>query len=202
MIGRWTASEWRVAVIGMRRLRNFCARVSGRPGDLPRAIVLHRAQRSSSSSANPTRSLSNLIDNLLSTGRLDSQMGQQGAESGSDGVVVAVDPDVTVGWSAVCRRPGPFMHLEPSRAWSTSARSAKRREMAAPSTATPGVRRDTGLGDASQSAKDDSGVKRSVRRCLPGLVRLVPIRSDEVGGALGDHDGGRMGMAADEARHH
>jgi hypothetical protein len=71
--------------------------------------------------------------------------------------------------------------------------------MAAPSTATPGVRRDTGLGDASRSAKDDSGVKRSVRRCLPGLVRLVPIRSDEVGGAFGDHDGGRVGMAADEA---
>ena len=34
-------------------------------------------------------------------GGLDSQIGEQGAGSGSDGVVVAVDPGVAVGWSAV-----------------------------------------------------------------------------------------------------
>jgi hypothetical protein len=27
-------------------------------------------------------------------------------------------------------------------------------------------------------------------------------RSDEVGGAFGDHHGGRVGMAADDPRHH
>jgi hypothetical protein len=31
---------------------------------------------------------------------------------------------------------------------------------------------------------------------------LVVARSDEVGGAFGDHDGRRVGMAADDPRHH
>ena len=69
--------------------------------------------------------------------------------------------------------------------------------------------RDAPLGAGPESevvANRDSGFARRCRGARPGMTRVdqfIPqLVPDHVGGLLADHDGRRVGVAADQGRHH